>query len=162
MIGFLGEYEVTFDAKGRFLLPAAFKKQLGGDTASQFVINRGAEKCLTLWPKASWDPVFTKVSMLNDFDPKVRKFRHLFLNGASPVEIDTAGRLLIPKALLDYAGVEKDAILVTAVDKLEIWDKVKYKEFIESILSQPEAYSDISEEVMVKQQQQLPPQSREI
>ena len=146
MIGFLGEYEVTLDAKGRFLLPAGFKKQLAGDAATQFVINRGTEQCLVLYPKQTWDPIFTKVSMLNDFDPKVRTFRRYFLNGATQMELDSASRLLLPKALLEYAGLEKDIVLVSAMDKIEIWDVVKYKQFFESF--SPELYSVLANDVM--------------
>ena len=73
MIGFLGEYEATLDAKGRFLLPAGFKKQLPETGATHFIINRGFEKCLTLYPLQSWDPIFSEISKLNDFDPKVRE-----------------------------------------------------------------------------------------
>ena len=97
MIGFLGEYEATLDAKGRFLLPVGFKKQLPEEGASQFVINRGFEKCLTLYPLQSWEPIFSEISKLNDFDPKVREFRRYFLNGATQIELDTASRLLLPK-----------------------------------------------------------------
>ncbi len=71
MIGFLGEYEATLDAKGRFLLPASLKKQTGEEGGS-FVINRGFEKCLSLYPMKSWEPIFEQISKLNDFDPKVR------------------------------------------------------------------------------------------
>ena len=112
MIGFLGEYEATMDAKGRFLLPVGFKKQLSEERAGQFVINRGIEACLSLYPIQSWEPIFAEVSKLNDFDPKVRQFRRYFLNGATQLELDTAGRLLIPKALMEYAGLEKDVVLV--------------------------------------------------
>ena len=145
MIGFLGEYEVTLDAKGRFLLPAGFKKQLE-DGANQFVINRGIEACLSLYPMQSWEPIFTEVSKLNDFDPKVRQFRRYFLNGATNVELDAAGRLLLPKSLMEYAGLEKDAVLVSAVNKIEIWDKTKYTQFFESF--SPESFSDLANEVM--------------
>jgi MraZ protein len=146
MIGFLGEYEVTMDAKGRFLLPAAFKKQLAGDVANQFVVNRGIETCLSLYPMQSWEPIFTQVSMLNEFDPKVRQFRRYFLNGATNVELDSAGRLLLPKTLIDYAGLGKDVVLVSAVDKIEIWDKIKYTQFFESF--SPESYSELANTVM--------------
>src|SRR5580698_6053005 len=132
MIGFLGEYEVTLDAKGRLLLPAGFKKQLPEDSASQFVINRGIETCLSLYPSQSWEPIFSEISKLNDFDPKVREFRRFFLNGAIQMELDSAGRLLIPKNLAEYAGLEKDIVLVSAINKIEIWDKNKYKEFFET------------------------------
>ena len=148
MIGFLGEYEVTMDTKGRFLLPAGFKKQLAEEAGNQFVINRGIETCLSLYPMQSWEPIFAKVSKLNEFDPKVRQFRRYFLNGATNVELDTAGRLLIPKTLMEYAGLEKDVVLVSAVDKIEIWDKTKYTKFFESF--SPESFSDLANEVMNK------------
>lgn len=146
MIGFLGEYEVTMDAKGRFLLPAGFKKQLAEEGANQFVVNRGIEMCLTLYPIQSWEPIYSQVSQLNEFDPKVRQFRRYFLNGATQVELDSAGRLLVPKALIDYAGLEKDVVLVSAVNKIEIWDKNNYTKFFESF--SPETYSSLANDVM--------------
>jgi MraZ protein len=148
MIGFLGEYEATIDAKGRFLLPAGFKKQLPQDATAQFVINRGFEKCLTLYPLQTWEPIFSQISQLNDFDPKVREFRRYFLNGATEVELDSAGRLLLPKNLLGHASLEKDIVLVSAVNKIEIWDKIKYNEFFESFT--PETFSNLANEVMNK------------
>jgi len=148
MIGFLGEYEATLDTKGRFLLPAGFKKQLPQETATQFVLNRGFEKCLSLYPIQSWEPIFSEISKLNDFDPKVREFRRYFLNGATQVELDSAGRLLLPKNLSEHAGLEKDIVLVSAVNKIEIWDKSKYTQFFETFT--PQAFSDLANEVMNK------------
>ena len=132
MIGFLGEYEATLDAKGRFLLPAGFKKQLPEVAGNQFVINRGFEKCLTLYPMKSWEPIFSELSKLNDFDPKVREFRRYFLNGATVLELDSAGRLLVPPNLKEHAGLEKDIVLASAIDKIEIWSVENYKKFFES------------------------------
>jgi MraZ protein len=145
MIGFLGEYEATLDAKGRFLLPAGFKKQLQ-EEAGQFVINRGFEKCLTLYPMKSWEPIFSELSKLNDFDPKVREFRRYFLNGATVLELDSAGRLLVPPNLKEHAGLEKDIVLASAMNKIEIWDKSKYQQFFESF--SPEAFSQLAQQVM--------------
>jgi transcriptional regulator MraZ len=146
MLGFLGEYEVTLDAKGRFLLPVGFKKQLPAEGANLFVVSRGIEKCLSLYPLQSWEPIFSDISKLNDFDPKVREFRRYFLNGATNVELDSAGRLLVPKNLIEYAGLGKDVVLVAAVNKIEIWDKSKYTEFFESF--SPESFSKLANEVM--------------
>jgi MraZ protein len=146
MIGFLGEYEATLDSKSRFLLPAGFKKQLPEEENTQFVINRGFEKCLSVYPIKNWEPIFTRISQLNDFDPKVREFRRYFLNGATMLELDSAGRLLIPQNLKEYAGLEKDIVLAPAINKIEIWDKIKYKQFFESF--SPDAYSDLAKEVM--------------
>ena len=150
MIGFLGEYEATIDAKGRFLLPAGFKKQLPQEGAVHFVINRGFEKCLTLYPQQSWDPIFSEISKLNEFDPKVREFRRYFLNGATQLDLDTAGRLLLPKNLADHAGLEKEIVLVSAVNKIEIWDKTKYRQFFETFT--PQSFSDLANEVMNKKE----------
>jgi MraZ protein len=146
MIGFLGEYEATIDSKGRFLLPAGFKKQMADETKTQFVINRGFEKCLSLYPMESWEPIFSEVSKLNDFDPKVRAFRRYFLNGATLTELDSAGRLLVPPNLKEHAGLEKDIVLIAAVNKIEIWDKLKYQQFFESF--SPESFSSLANDVM--------------
>jgi MraZ protein len=147
-MGFLGEYEATLDAKGRFLLPAGLKKQLPEENAGLFVINRGFEKCLTLYPLQSWEPIFSRISNLNDFDPKVREFRRYFLNGATQLELDTAGRLLLPKNLSDHASLARDIVLVSAIDKIEIWDKSKYTQFFETFT--PQSFSDLANEVMNK------------
>jgi MraZ protein len=147
MASFLGEFEATLDSKGRFLLPAGFKRQIPEGESTRFVINRGFEKCLSLYPMQSWQPLYDQISTLNDFDPKVREFRRYFLNGAIIVEQDAAGRLLIPQNLKEYAGMEKDIVLAAAVNKLEIWDKDKYQKFFESY--SPDDFSVLAQSVMV-------------
>lgn len=146
MTGFLGEFEATLDAKGRFLLPAGFKKQLPEEETSRFVINRGFEKCLALYPMRTWEPLFAKINGLNEFDPKQREFRRAFLNGATYVEPDTAGRILLPPSLKVYAELQKDIVLMATGDKLEIWDSNKYKQFFDSISS--DALSDLGKDVL--------------
>lgn len=145
-ISFLGEYEATLDAKSRFLLPAGFKRQLPEGENMRFVINRGFEKCLSLYPLPSWQPLYDQISSLNDFDPKVREFRRFFLNGAIEVEPDTAGRILIPQNLKDYAGLGKDIVLAAAVNKIEIWDQDQYRKFFESY--SPDDFSALAQSVM--------------
>lgn len=76
MNGFHGEYEATVDAKGRFLIPGGLKTATGRE--GRFILSRGFEKCLTLYPIASWEKIVAKISQLNDFDPKVRQFRRQF------------------------------------------------------------------------------------
>ena len=146
MTGFLGEYEATLDPKGRFLLPAGIKKQLPEDEGSHLVINRGFEKCLTIYPMSSWTPLFERISKLNDFDPKVREFRRFFLNGAIATDLDSAGRMLIPKNLMEHAGLEKDIVLVSAVNKIEIWSKTTYQQLFDTL--SPDAFSDLAAQVM--------------
>ncbi|MBK6383354.1 MAG: division/cell wall cluster transcriptional repressor MraZ [Chitinophagaceae bacterium] len=146
MTGFLGEFEATLDAKGRFLLPAGFKKQLPEAETGRYVINRGFEQCLALYPMRTWEPLFAKISGLNEFDPKQREFRRAFLNGATYVEPDTAGRILLPPSLKVYAGLEKDIVLMATGDKIEIWDSNKYKQLFDSISS--DALSDLGNQVL--------------
>ncbi len=148
MTGFIGEFEATLDVKGRFLLPVGFKRQLPEGEVIKFVINRGFEKCLSLYPIQSWRPLYNQISTLNDFDPKVREFRRYFLNGATEVEPDTASRILIPQNLKEYAGLTKDIVLAAAVDKIEIWDKEKYQKFFEQY--SPDDFSALAKTVMVK------------
>jgi len=145
MNGFHGEYEATVDAKGRFLLPGSLKKQLP-EGESRFILGRGFEKCLTLYPIKSWELIIAKISRLNDFDPKVRQFRRQFLGGATEVELDSAGRMLLPASLKEYAALGKDIVLAAALDRFEIWDSGKYKQLFENF--SPEAFSDLAKEVM--------------
>ena len=147
MTSFLGEFEATLDSKSRFLLPAGFKRQIPEGESTRFVINRGFEKCLSLYPMSSWQPLYDQISTLNDFDPKVREFRRYFLNGATIVEPDAAGRLLLPQNLKEYAGLEKDIVLAAAVNKLEIWNKESYQKFFESY--SPDDFSSLAQSVMV-------------
>ena len=145
MIGFHGEYEATVDAKGRFLLPGGLKKQLPEGEA-RFILSRGFEKCLTLYPLKSWEQIISRISQLNDFDPKVRQFRRQFLGGATEVELDAANRMLLPATLKEFAGLGKDIVLAAAMDRFEIWDAGKYKQLFEDF--SPEDFSKLAEDVM--------------
>jgi len=148
MLSFIGEFESTVDAKGRFLLPSGFKKQLPEGEVLSFVLNRGFEKCLTLYPMQSWKPLYETISQLNDFDPKVRAFRRYFLNGAIQIEPDSAGRILLPKPLMEYASLSKDIVLVAGINKIEIWDKAQYQQFFDSM--SPDDFSMLADQVMNK------------
>jgi MraZ protein len=144
MIGFLGEYEATVDTKNRFLLPGGLKKQFP-EGENRFVVSRGFEKCLVLYPIKAWEVLVEKLSKLNDFDPKVRQFKLIFLGGATEVELDSAGRLLLPPSLKEYAGLAKDIVLASDIEKIKIWDAVKYKQLFEQISA--EDFSALAMEV---------------
>lgn len=146
MIVFLGEYEVTLDAKGRFLLPAGIRKQIPEEAGDKMVIARGFEKCLTLYPKKNWDPIMAELIKVSDYKAENREFLRYFTMGAAEMELDSAGRILVPPNLKAYAGLEKDMVLVSVINKIEIWDKSKYQQFFESF--SPEKYSDLAERVM--------------
>ena len=145
MTGFHGEYQSTIDAKGRFLLPGSLKKQLV-EGENRFIVSRGFEKCLTLYPLKSWQNILDRISQLNDFDPKVRQFRRQFLGGATEVELDAAGRILLPPTLREFALPGKEIVLAAALDRFEIWDASKYKQLFEDFSA--DAFSNLAQEVM--------------
>ncbi len=130
MTNLFGEYDVAIDSKNRFLLPSGFRKQLAEGMGEKFVINRGFENCLTIWPMNVWEPLAAKVIAINDFNPKVRDFKRIFLNGATIVEVDGADRILIPKGLMEYAGIKKDAVLNSLGNKMELWDKDNFNNYM--------------------------------
>ena len=145
MTGFHGEYQSTIDAKVRFHLPASLKKQLV-EGENRFIVSRGFEKCLTLYPLKSWQSILDRISQLNDFDPKVRQFRRQFLGGATEVELDAAGRILLPPTLREFALPGKEIVLAAALDRFEIWDASKYKQLFEDFSA--DAFSNLAQEVM--------------
>jgi len=144
MTNFFGEYEVAIDAKGRFLLPSGFRKQLPEGAAESFVVNRGFENCLTMYTRASWDALTEKINKYNDFNPKVREFKRVFMNGATIIELDSAGRLLLPKGLQLHAGINKDMVFSAQGNKVELWDKDTYYEYMRSKAA---GFSDLAAEV---------------
>ena len=145
MTGFHGEYQSTIDAKGRFHLPGSLKKQLV-EGENRFIVSRGFEKCLTLYPLKSWQSILDRISQLNDFDPNVRQFRRQFLGGATEVELDAAGRILLPPTLREFALPGKEIVLAAALDRFEIWDASKYKQLFEDFSA--DAFSNLAQEVM--------------
>ena len=122
----LGEFDCTMDSKGRIRVPSGLLKQLG-DEGQSFVMNKGFEKHLTLYPLAVWEKTVKEFEILNQYDINTRNFLRRFHNGATAVEIDDQGRILISKRLGDYAGLEKDIILNAFGDKIEIWDAQEYE-----------------------------------
>ena len=126
MANLVGEYGCKLDAKGRFMFPSGLRKQLEPGAQETFMVNRGFEKCLSLYPMNEWDKVSEKLEKLNLFKPENRMFYRLFHNGAQVLTLDNAGRALIPKGLMDHAGIKKEVVLIAYANRVEIWDKKAY------------------------------------
>ncbi len=127
MAQLLGEYECKIDAKGRMRLPAQLLKQLGEDSSSTFVMNRGLEKHLVLYPKKVWDKISAQVDALNAYDRNNRKFVRYFYRGAQQIRVDGADRILINKRLLDFAEIGKEVVLFAQGYQIEVWSKAAYE-----------------------------------
>ncbi len=127
MLNLLGEYDVTLDAKGRMLLPAALKKQLGREGQKGFVINRDVfSPCLVLYPMIEWERINQMLRRLNRFVKQNMEFIRRFTSGATPLELDANGRFLMPYALVNDPKVGKDIKLLGLGDRIEIWDRERY------------------------------------
>ena len=149
----LGEFECKIDAKGRMRLPTSLIKQLGVESTHEFVINRGVEKCLMMYPKNVWAVLSAKVKRLNQYVKKNREFVRYFYKGASELVPDSSDRVLLSKRLLEYAGIEKEAILFAIDDRIEVWAKEKYDNLMDA---EPENFSDLAEEVMGDMDLEIP------
>lgn len=145
----LGEYDCKIDAKGRMRLPSGLIGQLGEGTNLNFVINRGFEKCLMLYPEPVWEKITTEINQLNLYNKKNRDFVRYFYRGAHKVAMDSADRILITKRLLEYAAIEKDLILSAYNDRIEIWAKDQYDSMLDD---EPDDFSDLAEDVLGKDQ----------
>src|ERR1700722_3987955 len=143
----IGEYECKLDEKGRLMLPAGLKKQLPPKEQKKFVVNRGFEKQLNLYPRKEWEKITTQINELNLFVKQNREFVRKFKNGAPEIEVDGSGRVLLPKALMDYAGINKDAILFAHSNRIEIWSKAEYDKFMKE---GADDFATLAEEVMGK------------
>ncbi|MEN9303338.1 MAG: hypothetical protein RL264_1767 [Bacteroidota bacterium] len=135
MSGLVGEFEVKLDEKGRFLFPSALRKQLPPASQRDFMLNKGFEDCLTLYPMTEWEKISQRLSKLNLFIPENRQFYRLFHHGAKQISLDNAGRALIPVALMERVGLKQEVMLIAYNDRIEIWDKSTYFEHINGAMA---------------------------
>ena len=146
MINIIGTYECKADTKGRVMFPAALKKQLQKIIGEGFVIKRSVfHQCLEIHPMNEWNDVVRQVNKLNRFVKKNNDFIRSYMAGLKVVDVDSSGRFLIPKDLLLFAGLEKEIVLSSSVNMIEVWDKQRYEQSISETLL---GFSDLAEEVM--------------
>ncbi|MDX1363953.1 division/cell wall cluster transcriptional repressor MraZ [Arenibacter latericius] len=146
MINFIGTYDCKADTKGRVKLPVALKNQMSPLLNDGFVLKRSVfQPCLELYPMAEWNLLMQKMNKMNRFKKKNNDFIRRFSAGVKVVEIDSAGRLLIPKNLVEIAGINKEVVLSSAINIIEIWDKDGYEKVLDDTA---EDFASLAEEVM--------------
>ncbi|MFZ4863821.1 division/cell wall cluster transcriptional repressor MraZ [Sphingobacterium sp. Mn56C] len=142
----IGQYECKLDAKARMVVPAALKRQLPDVEREGLVVNRGFDKNLVIYTRAEWNKILDQLSRLNQFQAKNRDFVRKFTSGATELMLDAAGRVLLPKNLLEYAAIGAELVLVCNLTKVELWDKVRYEEKMDAFTE--EDFSELAEQVM--------------
>ena len=120
---FMGEYNHSIDPKGRVIVPAKFREQLG----EEFVVTKGLDGCLFVYDKTEWSAFEEKLKTLPITNKDARSFVRFFLAGATTVEVDKQGRILVPENLREHAGLTKDTVLVGVGSRVEIWSKENYE-----------------------------------
>ena len=145
MSNFLGEFDCKLDAKGRMMIPVGLKKQLPEAVSEGLVINRGFEKHLVIYTRKEWDKIVADLSTRNTYEKKTREFIRYFTRGASELTLDGAGRVLLPKSLLDYAGIGSDVVLACQFNKIEVWAQDAYDAALDN---EPDNFANLAEEVM--------------
>ncbi len=121
---FYGEYTHTIDAKGRLIIPSEFRDQLG----DKFMITKGMDRCLFVYALEDWQVLEQKLKALPLTNPAARQLTRYLLGGAKGCELDKQGRINIPQKLREFAGLDKDALLVGVGDRIEIWNEDLYTE----------------------------------
>lgn len=124
---FIGEYQHTLDNKGRIIMPSKFRTGLGED----FVITKGLDNCLFVYPKNEWEVIENKLKELPLTNRDARAFVRFFFSGASEVSLDKQGRVLIPANLREHSKLEKDAIVIGVATRLEVWSKDLWENYNE-------------------------------
>lgn len=123
-MGFMSEYNHTIDAKGRLIIPVKYRDGLG----ETFVVTRGIDGCLFFYTENEWQAIMNKLNELRMTNKKAREFTRFLLGGATEVELDSQGRILVPAFLREYADLEKEVVLVGMGNHIEVWSKAKYEQ----------------------------------
>ncbi len=141
------KYDCKIDAKGRLVLPSKIKSNFPEDAGNEVVLRMAFEPCLILYPMVEFRKTYQKIAGLNEFNKEHRALQRNFFSSVQTVEIDSAGRILIPKQMLQYAGLEKDAMVVGTGLRVEIWNPDRYSD---QSIEDPEELSQLAEKYLLE------------
>jgi MraZ protein len=147
MAFFSSEFECKLDAKGRLMLPARLKAGLPESAGNELILRRGFEPCLVLYPFGEYKKIYGKIASLSEFNEEYRNLQRNFFRGNVQLELDNNGRILIPKGMLSYAGIDREAMLVGMGNRIEIWEPQRYEEFL---IQDPGEFSKLAEKYLAE------------
>lgn len=141
---FQGHATCNLDAKSRLMIPAKFRKYMKPEADNKLILTRGMDKCLLVYPLDEWDKVKNALSGYNSFNRDQRYFVREFFMYVNECELDSQNRILIPPQLMEYAGLQKEIVMLGLMDKMEIWNPKTKEEYDKS---QTQTYEEIAEKV---------------
>ena len=142
---FYGEYDHTIDEKGRLIVPSKLRAPMKDNFIDRFFVTRGFEKCLFIFAEQEWRRIEEKFRQLPITKSVARSLASNFYSAACESDCDKQGRILIPKRLLDYAGLQKEVIIIGVSKRIEVWDKENWKIYSEKSL---ENYEQAAEDIV--------------
>jgi len=132
---FRGATPLSLDAKGRLAVPSKHRDMLQAQCAGSLVLTAHPHRCLLLYPQPAWEPIQAKLMSLSSFDPQSSKIQRLLVGYAEDVELDGAGRLLVSSVLREFAGLEKQAMLVGQGSHFEVWSMDRWRQQHEAVMA---------------------------
>ena len=147
---FIGEYAYSLDSKGRVNIPAKFRQSLSDDNEGTFVIARGMDACVWVYPLIQWKDIESNLRNLSSLSKINRTFVRNTARYASPSTYDKQGRITLTPSLIDYAGLDKDVLIVGMVNKIEIWNPTRLDETDKQNLEiDPSAYDELAKNIII-------------
>lgn len=147
---FIGEYSYSLDIKGRVNIPAKFRQSLSEDNENTFVITRGIDSCIWIYPLTQWKMIENNLRNLSSLSKIHRSFVRNTARYASPSTYDKQGRIILTPSLIEYAGLDKELLIIGMVNKMEIWNPDRLKEVdLENIKIDPAAYDDLADKIIL-------------
>jgi len=140
------KYDCKIDAKGRLVLPSRIKNSFPEDAGNEVVLRMAFEPCLILYPMVEFKKTYQKIAGLNEFNKEHRMLQRNFFSSIAPVEIDGSGRILLPRQMMEYAGLEKEALVVGTGLRVEIWNPDRYNE---QAINDPDELSQLAEKYLM-------------
>ncbi len=135
---FRGATSLNLDAKGRLAVPSKHRDVLLNQCAGHLVLTAHPHRCLLLYPQPAWEPIQSKIMSLSSFDPQSSRMQRLLVGYAEDVELDSAGRLLVSSVLREFAGLEKQAMLVGQGSHFEVWGMDSWRKQLEKVMAEEE------------------------
>jgi|TARA_B100000029_G_scaffold144282_3_gene139487 MraZ protein len=147
---FIGEYAYSLDSKGRVNVPAKFRQSLSDDNENTFVITRGMDTCIWVYPMVQWLDIESNLRNLSSLSKINRTFVRNTARYASPSTYDKQGRITLTPSLIEYAGLEKEALIIGMVNKIEIWNPDRLNETDEQSMEiDAAAYDDLADKIIL-------------
>ncbi len=147
MSSFKGSYTYSVDSKGRINIPSKLRKNVSPEANDTFIVTRGFEPCLFIYPLDEWNALEVAVRKLSPSDPQHRFFMRTLLQWATDSQLDGQSRIMISKELLQFASIENEVLILGVLERIEVWNPKNYQEYLKK---QPESYEEVAQRVFTK------------